>query len=409
MNERDAFSNFVIEGDQAGSALAVFKLRTPAWRVEMRPDGTTIRVEEFETCFDERSLRTRIENLKCQGLDASLSEAALQALERAIGAEARGIPRGTTGAALPAAPAAFHLGPVAEMTHDIVLVTAAGPDPAEPVIAYVNPAFTRLTGYAPEEVVGNRLRMLHGPGTSTETVAAIHAAIAAGTSVQDRVLLYPKSGRPLWFDLHATPLPAQADASLAHSAVVGRLVHPVGRGALALGSITLRDELTGLPHRQVLLDAIETELRTPHGPRRRGPCLAWFSLDGFAEMEARFGRAVGDAILLGVADRLAENVRRADLVCRLDGPEFVIYMDGIGLRDAEAGAARLHRVVASSPIETSQGPLPVAVRVGVAEARWQGEEAEPTSVLAAMLESARSAMALSVTEHARVAVPHTTY
>lgn len=390
MQERDEFSHFVIERDQAGFALAVFCLRKPEWHAEVQPDGSTVYAERGETHFDEPSLRIRIGNLKQQGLDASMSEAALSALRQVVTAERHGTSSEAGAFPLLAKISALALSPIAEITHDIVVVTTAGADLVEPVIAYVNPAFTRLTGYASHEAFGSRLSLLYGSGTDSEMAAAINTALAAGESLQAELLLHPKAGRPLWFDIRIAPLPAQG--RLTHSVLAGRLAHPVGRGPYALESIAQRDELTGLFGQEVLLETIRAALQEPASAKNRAPCIAYIGIDGFAELKARYSRAVGDAILLGFADRLSENVRRADVLCCIGGPEFAVYMANIGLSAAKIAAERLTRMLLSSPIETPVGPMTVSVSIGVAEVRIEGPETEPKAILASVLEAGRGGL-----------------
>lgn len=375
--------------DRSGAALAVFRLQVPEQRVEMKPDGSIVFVEQSESAYDEQSLEITIENLRRQGLDVAPFEAALAALREAVNAAGMDAPSPGAEAFAPAA--VLSLGPVAEITHDIVVVTTAGPATTEPLIAYVNPAFNRLVGYTSTEAVGRHLGMLYGSGTSPRAAAALQSAMAAGWRTEEKLLLYPKLGRPLWFEVSVTPLLASADAGLVHSVVVGRYANHVGRGHYEFEDIARRDELTGLPDRQVLLEVFETQLRTPAGPCTHGPSVAFISIDHFSEIETRSGTRTSNAVLLGVADRLAQNVRRADVVYRLGGAEFVIYMAGIGLRDAQQGAERLRRVIADTPVETPRGALPVTISVGVAEANRHRQEAGAQAMLVSVLAAARGA------------------
>jgi len=69
---------------------------------------------------------------------------------------------------------------IAETANDIILVTTPDLDPPGPLITYVNPAFTRLTGYTAAEAVGLSPRMLQGPGSSRATLDKILASLLAG-------------------------------------------------------------------------------------------------------------------------------------------------------------------------------------------------------------------------------------
>jgi diguanylate cyclase (GGDEF)-like protein len=103
------------------------------------------------------------------------------------------------------------------------------------------------------------------------------------------------------------------------------------------------------------------------------PCLAFIDVDHFKRVNDQFGHAAGDSVLFGVADRLAENIRRSDILGRVGGEEFAVCMPNVTLQDARALAERLRRAVTLAPFETPVGPVPVTVSIGVA-ARKAGDD-----------------------------------
>lgn len=108
------------------------------------------------------------------------------------------------------------------------------------------------------------------------------------------------------------------------------------------------DELTGLPNRSAILEALRGELpeRPDERPERRdpaGPSLAvlFLDLDGFKSINDTWGHEAGDAALIEVSRRLRETVRPGDRVGRLAGDEFVVLCKGVDADDATAIAERL--------------------------------------------------------------------
>jgi PAS domain S-box-containing protein len=85
-----------------------------------------------------------------------------------------------------------------------VLIVDAATD-FHPII-YANPAFSALTGYAAEEVVGKNCRFLAGPDTSAATRAEISAALAARRPYSGIILNYRKDGSAFWNQLTLTPV-----------------------------------------------------------------------------------------------------------------------------------------------------------------------------------------------------------
>ena len=83
---------------------------------------------------------------------------------------------------------------VASRTDNAVLITDA-----EAYIEWVNEGFTRITGYALEDVVGRKPgSILQGPETDPATVAFMRERVAAGEGFQCEILNYGKSGRKYW-------------------------------------------------------------------------------------------------------------------------------------------------------------------------------------------------------------------
>ena len=96
-------------------------------------------------------------------------------------------------------------------------VTITDPNhPGNPVV-YANDGFTRLTGFAREEILGRNCRILQGKDTSAEALAAIRAAVAAGRPCLVEILNYRKDGTPFWNALSIAPIIDE-----------GRLTHFVG-------------------------------------------------------------------------------------------------------------------------------------------------------------------------------------
>jgi PAS domain S-box-containing protein len=81
-------------------------------------------------------------------------------------------------------------------------------DPSQPdcPIVFMNPAFTIITGYPPDEVLGRNCRFLQGKGTDAGAVARVRRAIAAKRPVTVEMLNYRRDGRPFWNELRIAPV-----------------------------------------------------------------------------------------------------------------------------------------------------------------------------------------------------------
>jgi len=259
---------------------------------------------------------------------------------------------------------------IAEALNDIVIVTTPDLTPPGPSIVYVNPAFTRLSGYSAAEAIGQTPRLLQGPGTSRQTLDKIRAGLQTGAPVHEKILNFGKSGAPYWLDLQIVPLRDDAGA-ITHFAAIERDVTLDKRRLDELEYLADRDTLTGIPNRRAFLRGISAEVdsATADGFRIadvKWPCMVFVDVDHFKKINDEFGHPVGDAVLCGIADCLAENVRRIDMLGRVGGEEFAVCMPAITLRDAKALAERLRCAVAATSLATPVGPLKVTVSIGVA-------------------------------------------
>ena len=90
-------------------------------------------------------------------------------------------------------------------------------------------------------------------------------------------------------------------------------------------------------------------------------------LDRFKAVNDRWGHPAGDAVLVEVARRLADNIRAGDLLARIGGEEFLIALPGADLPEARAVAERLCNVVKDHPIALpGGGALTITTSIGLA-------------------------------------------
>lgn len=99
------------------------------------------------------------------------------------------------------------VGQIADVTRDAVLITEGRPiDDAGPRILYVNPAFTRMTGYTAEEVLGRTPRLLQGPRTSRAELDRLRTALENWQPVRVELLNVRKDGSEFWVELDVLPV-----------------------------------------------------------------------------------------------------------------------------------------------------------------------------------------------------------
>ncbi|MEC3967099.1 PAS domain S-box protein, partial [Flagellimonas halotolerans] len=92
-------------------------------------------------------------------------------------------------------------------TNDAVMITDSGPLEEEgPKIVYVNRAFTQMTGYTPEEVIGRTPDMLRGPKTDRNELERFYKTLTKGEPCEVIIANYRKNGSPFWINIAASPV-----------------------------------------------------------------------------------------------------------------------------------------------------------------------------------------------------------
>ena len=183
-------------------------------------------------------------------------------------------------------------------------------------------------------------------------------SITHGRTLQIDVPASGTSGNPIIFDVHLfsflRPVPGQANApdglaggpiGAAKGTIAG--VAGVCRDAtrdrertrqLELQATT--DDLTGVFSRNQLIVLLDLEIRSAVRRKSTG-CFLYLDIDGFKQLNDRFGHAEGDRVLREVAALLEHNLRAADVVARLGGDEFGVILVDAGLEHGLEKAQRL--------------------------------------------------------------------
>jgi diguanylate cyclase (GGDEF)-like protein len=140
----------------------------------------------------------------------------------------------------------------------------------------------------------------------------------------------------------------------------------------ALWALARRDELTGVGNYRALQERLAEEIAR-HGRRSREFSLILLDLDGFKQVNERFGHLRGDALLAEIGATLRETVRTEDSVFRQGGDEFAVIVPEAGAEEAEEVAARLRERIRERSAESETG---VSATTGLAVFPADGTAAE---------------------------------
>ncbi|HYN76688.1 MAG TPA: diguanylate cyclase [Lamprocystis sp. (in: g-proteobacteria)] len=239
-------------------------------------------------------------------------------------------------------------------------------------IRTVNPAFTRVTGYAPAEVLGRTPKLLasahHPPAFYAEMRRQLHEDGRWLGNIWNR----RKNGELYVQRLAISRLRDSADEGL-YVAVYNDIDQEL-RALERAQFQAQHDALTGLPNRLLLFDRLSEALLSA---RRHGDQVAvlFIDLDLFKPINDGHGHAVGDVVLQTVARRLGQSVRETDTVARLGGDEFVVVLREVQAPDAATLVARKILASLSLPMLVNGINLSVGASIGIAFGPAEGEDA----------------------------------
>ncbi len=245
--------------------------------------------------------------------------------------------------------------------------------PNNPII-YVNPAFERMTGYSAREVIGRNPRFLIRTDRDQPGLERIRSALREKREGRAVLRSYHKDGTMFWVELSMSPVANEAGEAT-HFVTILNDVTERQLYQEELEHQAYHDALTGLANRNLLPDRIRQSILHAHRSNQTVAVLL-LDLDHFKLVNDSLGHAVGDSLLVSVAERLSAAVREADTVARIGGDEFVVV-----LTDAEREeniTATTQRVMDAvvEPVVIKGKEFYVSASIGVSIYPRDGQDAE---------------------------------
>ncbi|MEE4376827.1 MAG: PAS domain S-box protein [Candidatus Competibacteraceae bacterium] len=256
-----------------------------------------------------------------------------------------------------------------ENTSDAITITDA-----QGLIVSVNNAFTQITGYSAEEVIGQNPSILQSGRHDASYYTRMWQELQDNGRWRDEIWNRHKSGRIYPEVLTINAVRDEHDTITHYVGVFTDLSrHKEDEARLAF--LTHHDPLTRLPNRTLLLDRCRKMLTVAerHGHR---VALIFIGLDHFKTVNDSLGHVMGDQLLQAVADRLVEALRGSDTLARLGGDEFVVLADH--LPASQDAMAVIHKLASafSEPFELNNQTLFINASMGVSVYPRDGTTAE---------------------------------
>ena len=195
------------------------------------------------------------------------------------------------------------------------------------IVNYWNRASERLYGYTEEEAIGRNLLDLVVPEETRPALLEAMAAVAEGGSASNGEMeLMRKDGTrvPVYFSQTAVRRPGIPTELFCIDIDLSERK----RHEDELMRIASYDGLTGLPNRNLLAELMRDQCARADRSGQ-GFAFCYLDLDEFKPINDQFGHALGDRVLVIIAERLRGLVRPGDVVGRLGGDEFVLLLGGL--------------------------------------------------------------------------------
>lgn len=193
-------------------------------------------------------------------------------------------------------------------------------------ILTVNQAFSRVSGYQPEDVIGRRVTDIASSRDARRHFQAIHQSLEQTGRWQGELVEARKNGElyPQWLQLNVV---LDKAGKLSH--IVGFFSDLSSRRAAEerMRYLAHFDELTGLANRSLFNERLR-EARERVRSGGRSLALLHINLDRFKLLNESLGHEIADQLLRHVARRLSSAMPEADTIARLSGDEFAVLFDG---------------------------------------------------------------------------------
>jgi diguanylate cyclase (GGDEF)-like protein/PAS domain S-box-containing protein len=232
----------------------------------------------------------------------------------------------------------------------------------------LNPAWEQLLGWTRDELQAGPIEQFMHPEDVERTLALMHPGMHERGQLESFTNRY-RDRDGSW---HWLLWSARRDGDTWYAAVKDVT------DRLWLERQALHDPLTTLPNRVLLMDRTFQALTRLH--RSNGMvALLFIDLDKFKAVNDSLGHDVGDQLLVGIAERLAELMRDSDTVARLGGDEFVVLAEDIESEDEAMALAERVLEALERPFPVAKAEVAMLASVGVAVSA--NADADPEAML----------------------------
>ncbi|MCM0614121.1 EAL domain-containing protein [Marinobacter sediminum] len=233
-----------------------------------------------------------------------------------------------------------------------------------------NPAFSRITGYDRDEVLGLTPAILSSGRHSAEYYRSMWHSIENTGQWRGEIWNRRKNGEEYIELLSISRVHLEEPGQYYHVAAFSDIT-ALKNHAKELDRAANYDDLTGLPNRQLFEERI-IAARAHADRQQRALSVCYLDLDGFKNLNDRLGRATGDQVLRTLAERLSRSLRTGDTLARIGGDEFALLLQN----NNKEGVYQRILATINGPITAGDETLRLTASLGITQYPKDNGDAE---------------------------------
>lgn len=236
-------------------------------------------------------------------------------------------------------------------------------------IEYVNDMFSRMTGYRPEDLIGQTPRILKSGTTPPELYQDLWQTITAGKEWSGELANRKKDGQLYWEEMRIRPL-RSADGSVTGFLEACQDITERKQQEENLRYLSTHDTLTGLYNRSFF----DTEMKRIAVSRNFPVSIIIGDIDDLKRINDSHGHDEGDRAIRRAGQAILSAVRMGDVVARIGGDEFAVLLPDTDEETARMVVQRIcSRIQAETDNRNGDGEAPLGISLGVATAHAVSE------------------------------------